>query len=269
MKKSRVNYAIGMTSEHQRMDRARLKFEQEGRQHTAMAATSLVDGRQHAMVATNLVYLPRRERLPRSAKMICDTLANAEIKFIELLYELAEHSNNFALQNKMLVDAGTVRWSAVASLKFDGNLAKHPFEYVLQIRATSSTLQWQDWVIVKASLLPSGGMGLFAAQSFGAGQIISLYAGVPLENKTALRQAPYAISSIAGSLTLNAKGSMAEGYPPFIAAHMVNDPNFFAIDTVDLDRCNCHFDPDFMLVLTKDVCAHEELLVDYNRLGLK
>jgi hypothetical protein len=59
-------------------------------------------------------------------------------------------------------------------------------------------------------------------------------------------------------------GSMADGHAPFLGAHMANDPNF-SCGEVKLERCNCYFSPVFEVVLSKDVKANEEILIDYNR----
>jgi hypothetical protein len=54
-------------------------------------------------------------------------------------------------------------------------------------------------------------------------------------------------------------GSMADGHAP-----LLGDPNF-SCGEVKLERCNCYFSPVFEVVLSKDVKANEEILIDYNR----
>ena len=66
------------------------------------------------------------------------------------------------------------------------------------------------------------------------------------------------------SLFIDAKGSMADGHAPFLGAHMANDPNFSCAE-VKPERSNCYFGKFLEILLSKDVQANEELLIDYNR----
>jgi hypothetical protein len=98
-------------------------------------------------------------------------------------------------------------------------------------------------------------------------QVASLHGG--MLTKTAPVNSDCAVGSIDvdndnNAFYTDAVVGMQDGHPPFLGAHIANDPNH-ARATVDLIRCNCQFDPDLMLVLTKDIGHGEEPLVDCNR----
>ena len=208
------------------------------------------------------VFIPlkRRQPLPRAAKTY--TLPTDVSVFTALLCDLAVYAANNVKQISLLDTANTVRWSAQSVFGFNG-LPSEVTEYALQIRPSKESNEWNDWLVVKHSNMPlMSGLGLFAARAMPEHQVITLYGGIATPHPPLNKE--YTIRTLDGSLFVDALGSMANGNPPFLGAHMANDPNF-ATNEVDKTLSNCYFDEEFLVVLSKDVKADEELLIDYNR----
>lgn len=68
---------------------------------------------------------------------------------------------------------------------------------------------------------------------------------------------------------VDAEGPIDDGYPPFLGAHMANDPIWTpSRDGVSKKemarRHNCEFQSDFTLVATRHIEADDEILVLYS-----
>jgi hypothetical protein len=69
---------------------------------------------------------------------------------------------------------------------------------------------------------------------------------------------------------LDAQGPMDKGHPPFLAAHMINDPTWIVperpvpLKRLAISQANCEFNQDFTLAATKDIKIGDELLVLYS-----
>lgn len=201
----------------------------------------------------------RRQTNRRQARILPPQSDN-EV-YTTLLEEVAGYAEDIKKQILLIETSGIVRWTVETPLGLNGDEGKVR-RYRLQIRASEASPSWNDWLIVKSSGLPSAGLGLFAARDMHKGQVVSLYGGNC--SKLAPLNVDYTIQGDKKTFFLDAVGSMGEGNRPFLGAHMANDPNHSSA-AVDKDRCNCTFDPDQLVVLSKDVEKGSELLVDYYR----
>jgi hypothetical protein len=150
--------------------------------------------------------------------------------------------------------------------------------YVLQIRSDpAKTSLWEDLIAIKASNLESKdpGLGIFACRPFKRGDVISLYGGVPFK-KADDHPMEYHIGSFGEDgvtgIILDAQGPIDEEYPPFLGAHMVNDPYWKCplesdpLPTIDWMKrlVNTVFNNDFTFAAKRNIKTHEELLAFYN-----
>jgi hypothetical protein len=67
---------------------------------------------------------------------------------------------------------------------------------------------------------------------------------------------------------VNAQGPIDQNFPPFLWAHMANDPTWIpgedGVTPLEMARQhNCRFEWDFAMVAARDIEDDEELLVPY------
>jgi hypothetical protein len=140
-------------------------------------------------------------------------------------------------------------------LNFFGGVTKAKKTYILKSRSSIFELfNWEDWLIVKKSLVEDAGYGLFAGRAFIKDQSISVYCGRLC--KTNAYKSKYQISND-GATSIIAEGSMEDDRRPYLGAHMANDPG-------DESKTNCKIASDYRMIITCDVKKGEELLLSYN-----
>jgi hypothetical protein len=209
----------------------------------------------------------RRDAFPRLARLKNTEPSDVDV-FVTLLDETAELSREMDVQISFVENRNTVRWTECSSISLAG--VRKVRQWCLQISPSAASTEWNDWLVVKQSLLPCAGWGLFVARAMWEGQNVTLYGGI--QTRTVPTNTAYAVrSTVLGSTNdtfyLDAVGGMADGHPPFLGCHMANDPNH-ACRIADKTKCNCYFDPQLILVLSKNLEIGDELLVDYNRFAL-
>ena len=79
----------------------------------------------------------------------------------------------------------------------------------------------------------------------------------------------YHLTSPDMGLFVDAQGPIDMGFPPFLGAHMINDPSWKpdegVVSTAETSPClpNCEFQVDFTVMATKAIEEDEEILVNY------
>jgi hypothetical protein len=203
--------------------------------------------------------LPRKSKAPKLPK-----LPSAYEVYVKLVDKLKIHSQDFQKQQSILEQSGTVRWREHRTLGFQGSNSSNnlPDCFTLQIRA-NNTSDWEDLLAVKTSNLENANLGLFACRPFKRGEVISLYAGVGFDPKNPPAE-EYHMLCKEQAIYLNAQGSIIKGHPPFLGAHMVNDPQWIPPKET-VPPANCQFNQDFTLVAaTRHIQTNQELLTLYN-----
>ena len=73
------------------------------------------------------------------------------------------------------------------------------------------------------------------------------------------------MASLDEGVSVDAQGPVDQNYPPFLGAHMANDPAWIpseeGVSMKEMARlCNCRFEADFTMLASQDIAEGEELL---------
>jgi hypothetical protein len=175
----------------------------------------------------------------------------------KLIEQLVKIGPDVGTQERLLSESRLVQWRVETDsvLNFFGGVTKAKKAYLLKVRSSIFELSnWEDWLIVKRSLIKDAGYGLFAGRDFLKDQSISVYCGRLC--KTNAYKSKYQISND-GATSIIAEGCIEDDRRPYLGAHMANDPN-------DRSKTNCKIESDYRLIVTCDVKKGEELLLSYN-----
>jgi hypothetical protein len=175
----------------------------------------------------------------------------------KLIEQLVKIGPDVATQERLLSESRLVQWGVETDsvLNFFGGVKKAKKTYILKVRSSIfEASNWEDWFIVKSSLIKDAGYGLFAGRDFIKDQSISVYCGRVCKTNT--YKSRYQISND-GVTSIIAEGSIEDDRRPYLGAHMVNDPS-------DESKTNCKIALDYRMIVTCDVKKGEELLLAYN-----
>jgi hypothetical protein len=174
----------------------------------------------------------------------------------KLIGQLVKIGPDAATQERLLSESRLVQWRVETDsvLNFFGGATKEKKTYILKVCSSIFETNWEDWFIVKNSLIKDAGYGLFAGRDFLKDQSISVYCGRVYKTNT--YKSKYQISND-GATSIIAEGGIEDDRRPYLGAHMVNDPS-------DESKTNCKILSDYRMIVTCDVKKGEELLLSYN-----
>lgn len=111
--------------------------------------------------------------------------------------------------------------------------------------------QYLPWLVLKRSVIPLAGLGVFAVRSFKKNEFITAYLGQYCPNPN---DVTYAFQKIIGQSNTETTNVLRDDY---WFAHRINHGSG--------QRVNCHVTKDYVVKALRNINIGEELLLDYNR----